>query len=58
MQTSTSTASTASSSTSTTSTPFKWTYVNGVTKYGYDAVFDTVYILALIDNGLNTYFGV
>ena len=53
MQTTTTTTTTAA-----TVTPFVWKYMSDVKTYGFDMVFDTIYILAMLDNVLNTYFGV
>ena len=49
-----------STTTTTTATtiPTPRKFYSGVTKYGYDTVFDTVYLIAIVDNALNTYFGV
>ena len=32
--------------------------MNAVTKYGYDLIFDSVYIVAIVSNALNVVFGV
>jgi hypothetical protein len=41
-----------------TTTTTTSTYNNAVTQYGWDAYFDTVYFIGILDSGLNTYFAV
>jgi hypothetical protein len=36
----------------------EWDFMNEVKKYGFDDVFDTIYVVAIVNNALNTYFGV
>ena len=59
MQASTELATTSTSTTTTTTpTNTKWVFANGVTTYGFDLVFDTIQVVAIVNNAMNTYFGV
>ena len=44
--------------TTTTKEKSGWEFSHGVSPYGYDMYFDTIYIIAIVNNAMNVYFGV